>query len=189
MMPLAGTRLRGSPRSALVALVLALAVAASGPGCVSAPPPIPAAEGFVIQVQLNGIRSAPIDNIRLVIVPRVVGAVSPRFAPIEPYDAGGIQVSVDRNGYLTLTVSGDYVRANGVSAMGDLDPRIDVEVWSDDEVMREGPQIQGFVVIGGSQLAMSASYLPEWPLTLGGSAVLSITCTAGFETQCAPPVP
>lgn len=181
--------LRAFSSPSLVALVLAIGVTVSGPGCVSAPPPIPAAEGFLIQVQLNGIRSAPIDNIRLVIVPRVVGAASPRFAPIEPYDAGGIQVSVDTNGYLTLTVSGDYVRDNGVSAMGDLNPRIDVEVWSDDAVMREGPQVQGYVVIGASQLAMSAAYLPEWPLTLGESFVLSITCTAGFEMQCAPPVP
>lgn len=175
-----------SPLALVLALVLGLAL--GGAGCVAAPPP--AAEGFTLSIQLSGIRASVVDNIRIVLVPQIVGPTSPRFAMIEPYDAGGVQVSVDTMGRLVLVVSGEYVRANGVPiGPGDLDPRIDVEVWSDDTVMRAGPQLLGYVVIGGSQLAMAAAYLPEWPLPLGSGAILPIACTAGFEMQCAPPTP
>lgn len=171
---------------ALLPGALALVATLASSSCVAAPPPAP--EGFTLSIQLTGIRASVVDNVRIVLIPQVVGAASPRFSPIEPFDAGGVQVSVDGAGRLVLVVSGDYVRANGIPrGEGDLDPRIDVELWSDDDLGRAGPQILGYAVIGGAQLGMAAAYLPEWPLPLGAGVVFPIACTAGFEAQCAPP--
>jgi hypothetical protein len=168
--------------SALAALVVLAA-----PGCVSEPTPV-APEGFLLAIDLVGFRSAVVDSVRLVFVPRVEGTTTPAFADIPPYDEGGVRMSVDVMGRLVVELSGDYVRANGVpTGEGDLSPRVPLELWTSDERMREGPQILGYAVVDGAQLGVAAGYFPVWPLPLGEGATMTIACTAGYELQCAPP--
>ena len=156
--------------------------------CGSEPP-----EGFTLDLQLQGVQLSAVDNVRLILTPQAVGGVTPRFTAPEmmSYEGGGVALSVDDDGQLVILITGEYFRANAVPmGAGDLDPRLSLEFWSDDETVRNmTPQIRGVVTASGFDAAAGAAYLPSWPLTLGEQFTLIIPCTAGRETECRPTAP
>ena len=166
----------------LVLPLLALLSLCLTPSCASP------AEGFSLSIQLTGVRMAAVDSVRLILTPQTVGGVTPRFQPPTEtsFEDGGIQLSVDDDGQLVILITGDYFQANAVpQGMGDLDPRLTLELWSDDMSPRMmTPQIRGIVVAGGFDSAAGAAYLPSWPLMLGESFTLTLPCTAGREVEC-----
>ncbi len=113
---------------ALVALALA--------GCGAPPAP----EGFTLAVQMMNVRPVAVDALRITFTPR--DATPPVvFQPTPPqsYEDGAITVEVDGSGILSMVVTGDYVRAH--STMTGVDAhRFEVEIWSDDDAMRDGPR-------------------------------------------------
>jgi hypothetical protein len=154
-------------------------------GCASAP------AGFSLDVQLTGVRLSAVESVRLVITPAVADPM-PRFsAPdLGSYEDGGVLISVDDDGQLVLLVTGEYFRENAVpTGEGDLDPRLSLELWSDDTVRRAGPTIRGAVVGGGFEVASGSAFLPEWPLPLGDRFTFTMPCTAGRESMCRPSGP
>lgn len=168
-------------------LAFLLGVALSGgatlSGCASAP------AGFTLGIQLRDVQMSAVDNVRLVLAPQAVGGTMARFtAPtMTSFEDGGVMLSVDDDGQLVILISGAYFQANAVPiGEGDLDPRLDLELWSDDATMRVGPQITGVVVAGGFESATGAAYLPSWPLPLGTEFTLTLPCTAGREAECRP---
>jgi hypothetical protein len=172
-------------RMTRLALHLLVVLAAS---CGSEPP-----EGFTLAVQLQGVQLSAVDDVRLILTPQTVGGAMPRFTAPEmmSYEDGGVALSVDDDGQLVIRITGEYFRANAVPmGPGDLDPRLSLEFWSDDEIARAmTPQIRGVVTADGFDAAAGAAYLPTWPLTLGEQFTLTIPCTAGRETECRPTAP
>lgn len=168
--------------------VLAAALTVLLSSCGSEPP-----EGFTLNVQLQGVQLSAVDNVRLILTPQAMGGVMPRFTAPEmmSYEDGGVALSVDDDGQLVISISGDYFRANALpTGEGDLDPRLALELWSDDEIPRAmSPQIRGVAVAGGFDAAAGAAYLPSWPLALGEAFTLTIPCIAGRETECRPTAP
>ncbi len=172
-------------RTLLLSLFLSLFALAS---CGSEPP-----EGFTLNLQLQGVQLSAVDNVRLILTPQRIGGAMPSFTAPEmmSYEDGGVSLSVDDDGQLVILITGEYFRANAVpTGEGDLDPRLSLEFWSDDEVMRAmTPQIRGNVVAGGFEAAAGAAYLPSWPLVLGEQFTLTIPCIPGRETECRPTAP
>jgi|GEM_PF-2469319 len=150
-------------------------------------------EGFTLDIQLQGVQLSAVDNVRLILTPQAMGGVMPSFSAPEmmSYEDGGVALSVDDDGQLVILITGEYFRANAVpTGAGDLDPRLSLQFWSDDEIPRNmTPQIRGVVTASGFDAAAGAAYLPTWPLTLGAQFTLTIPCTAGRETQCRPTAP
>lgn len=169
-------------------LFSALALSLISASCGSEPP-----EGFTLNLQLQGVQLAAVDNVRLILTPQAVGGTAPRFTPPEmmSYEDGGVLLSVDDDGQLVILITGEYFRANAVPmGEGDLDPRLALEFWSDDEIMRAmTPQLRGNVVASGFEAAAGAAYLPSWPLTLGEQFTLTIPCIPGREAECRPTAP
>lgn len=165
------------------ALFLSLSLA----GCASPP------EGFTLALQLTGIRLAAVDNVRIVLTPAAEGGTMPRFTmpAVGSFEDGGVRLSVDStDGQLVILISGDYFRAHAVpTGDGDLDPRLSLELWSDDTTMRAGPRINGVVVAAGFEVATADAFLSAWPLPLGTTYTLTLPCTAGREMECRPPAP
>ncbi len=150
---------------ALVALALA--------GCGAPPAP----EGFTLAVQMMNVRPVAVDALRITFTPR--DATPPVvFQPTPPqsYEDGAITVEVDGSGILSMVVTGDYVRAH--STMTGVDAhRFEVEIWSDDDAMRDGPQIRGTVLRMGESIAQGAAFLPGWPVPLGATSQVTVTCS------------
>jgi hypothetical protein len=153
--------------------------------CASAP------AGFSLDVQLTGVRLSAVESVRLVIAP-TGSTTMPRFSPptLGSYEDGGVLLSVDDDGQLVLLVTGAYFRENAVpTGEGDLDPRLSLELWSDDTMRRDGPTIRGAVVAGGFEVASGSAFLPEWPLPLGDRFTFTMPCTPGREAMCRPSGP
>lgn len=167
---------RGSHVPILSAALLAVVHAGCG-----GPPPAP--EGFRIAVQMQNVSVTIIDELRITIVPRME-TVMPRFQDIDPMTyEGGIVVDVNDLGTLSIIVPGDYVRAHATGTEG-FSPRLVLEMWSDDDVMRMGPQLRATVVRQGEQIATGQAFLPSWPLQLGGETQVTVPCRMGFEARC-----
>lgn len=178
------TKLPKLPKLALAGLLLApLALALAPAGCGSDPV---APDGYRLVVQLENVSVTAVDQLRITFTPdATMGAVG--FQDIEPvtYEDGGITVDVESDGVLVMTLTGDYVRAN--ADVGEpTSPRIALEIWSDDEMMRRGPQVRATVTRAAEQIATGAFFLPGWPLPLGSDGLLRVPCRMGFEAQCMP---
>lgn len=160
--------------------VATLAPVPAGCGGPSTPP-----EGFRLAIQMQDVSVAIIDELRVTITPRAE-ATMPRFQDIEPttYE-GGIVVDVDDMGVLSILVPGDVVRAN-TTGTDEFMPRFVLKMWSDDAVMRMGPQVRATVVRDGEQVATGAGFLPQWPLALGSETQINVPCRMGYETRCRP---
>lgn len=162
----------------LLAALLALPVALGS--CASAP------EGFVLDIQLREVNRTAVEAVVLTVIPQMAGGATPRFSmpEVASYEEGGITLAVDAAGQLVITISGAYFQEN---AVGDADPRLALELWSDDMVMRmPAPQVRGVVVAASVDIAVGATYLPSWPLDLGETATLTIPCREGREAMCRP---
>ena len=48
---------------------------------------------------------------------------------------------------------------------------------SDDDAMRDGPQIRGTVLRMGESIAQGAAFLPGWPVPLGATSQVTVTCS------------
>jgi hypothetical protein len=156
------------------------------PSCGPGTPP----EGFTLAIQLTHVNIAAVDSLRLTFAPVMEGTMMAHF--VQPtrgmaFENGDIQISVDSvSGLLTMTISGAYFAAHAmtVDATGD-DPRLELEIWSDDHLNHGAPQVRATVVRGGNQIATGVAYLPSWPLVLGDRGQVNVPCVAGFETMCA----
>ncbi len=168
-------------RTLALALVL-LASSCNGPQV--------APHGFTLVVQTMGVNVAAVDGMRIVFTPVMEGTMSAHF--VQPtrgttFDDGGIMISVDSvTGLLTMTITGDYFRTNALVGTDGADPRLEIEIWTDDTTTHAmPPQMRATIVRGSSQIATGVGYLPSWPPVLGDSVTITVPCVMGFETQCA----
>lgn len=102
-----------------------------------------------------------------------------RFMGIEPmsYADGNIELSVDADGVAIFSIAGPYV-AMFAEQEEPLTHVFDLEVWTtEDQMMRSRPP---FVTVNversGEVIAMGDSFLPQWPLQLGGEVTLQVPC-------------
>ncbi len=156
------------------ALLGAIALA---PSCAGQSAP----EGATLRFQFVDIRLAAVDELRISLTPQMAQRFMMR--PTESY--GGLSVAVAPDGALTMTVPGDYLRANAVQTGGtDLNPQLDIEVWSDDETMNQPPLMRATVLQGTESIAQGAGYVLDWPLALGSLSTVTIRCNMGLTAQC-----
>jgi hypothetical protein len=155
------------------------------PSCGPGAPP----EGFTLAIQCSHVNVAALDSIRITIAPVMVGTMTGHF--LQPmhgtsFENGEINVSVDSvTGLLTIDISGTYARAHAMAdAMGN-DPRLEIQLWTDDHQMTSPPQLRATVTHNGMQVATGVVYLPSWPLVLGDSTQVNVPCMTGFDMQCA----
>lgn len=137
--------------------------------------------GATLRFQFVDIRVSAIDSMRISMTPQMAQRFMMR--PSESYE--GLTVEVAMDGALVLMVPGDYIRANAVQTGGtDLNPQLDIEVWSDDETMNLAPLVRATVVQGTESIAQGAGYLSAWPLELGSLNTFNVTCNAATRTEC-----
>ncbi|GAB4195335.1 MAG: hypothetical protein OHK0013_01480 [Sandaracinaceae bacterium] len=154
-----------------------LAPIALVPACAGQPAP----EGATLRFQFVDIRVTAIDSMRVSFTPQMAQRFMMR--PTQSY--AGLTVEVASDGALVMTVPGDYLRANAVQTGGtDLSPRLDIEVWSDDETMNQPPLVRATVVQGTESIAQGAGYLSAWPLELGSLNTINVMCNAATRTEC-----
>jgi hypothetical protein len=163
--------------------LLALALLASG--CNG---PQVAPHGFTIVVQTMGVQLAQVDGMRIVFTPVMEGTAMAHF--VQPtrgttFDDGGIMISVDSvTGLLTMTITGDYFRTHALVGTDGADPRLEIEIWTDDTSMRAMPQMRATIVHGAAQVATGVGYFPSWPPVLGESVTIDVPCMMGSERLC-----
>lgn len=150
--------------------------------CAAAP-----ADAFTLEVRLISIDPAVVDEVRISIRPNGTGE---RFQAIEPqtYENGQIQVEVATDGVLEVTIAGDHVRAHSRPSMTGVGAIYDLEIWSDDPMMRSGPRLVGTAIRTSEAIGSGNSFLPAWPPVLGASSQLAIQCTpaAVSSGRCMP---
>lgn len=171
--------------SVLARLALALPLAALVPSCAAPTAP----EGFTLAIQLTGVNAAAVDTLRVVIAPTMEGTSPPGhfLAPTRgtSFENGEVVISVDARGILTMNVTGAYVRAHALADASGNDPRLELELWTDDRSVHPGPQVRATVERGGNTIATGVAYLPAWPLVLGDSSQVNVPCMTGLEMMCA----
>jgi hypothetical protein len=167
---------------ARLALLLGLCAA---PGCGPATAP----EGFTLAIQLMHVNVSAVDSVRLTFAAVMEGTMLAHF--VQPtrgtsFENGDIMISVDSvSGLLTMTITGSYFRAHALADDMGNDPRLEIEMWSDDTQMHGMPQVRATVTRAGNQIATGVTYLAGWPLPLGGTTTVNVPCVTGFEMQCA----
>ena len=171
-------------RSLLAVLALTLASCAS--------PTAPDTFTLVVQIGREvGTDRITLDNVgslSLLFEPMVgSGGVAPDFAQpmMSSFEDGQIQLSVDGNGLLTMLVSRDYVVENAVTDGTGGNPRLELELWTADQMMRmPAPQVRGTVTDMGEQIGVGSVALAAWPLRPGDEAQLTIPCATGMADRC-----
>ncbi len=170
-------------RRSLFALPLA-ALLALVPSCASPTAP----EGFTLVLQFANVRVSAIEALRLTFSPVVENMQTPHFvAPMRgtSFENGDIQISVDSvTGLLTMVISPEYVAANATTEAGELSPRLEIELWTDDTMAHMGPQVRATAQRGNTQIATGVDYLPTWPPVLGGTRTIDVPCMPGLEAMC-----
>jgi hypothetical protein len=155
-------------------------------GCNNAPPP---PEGYPLVLQMQNVSVTAIDELEIAITPRaVMGQPMPVFEDIEPtsLEGGAITVDVDADGVFVMNITGDYVRSHLVGG-DDLNPRFEIQIWSDDPMMRMGPRVTGNVIRGDATIASGNGYMPEWPppTDVESPNQINVPCLAAFSAECA----
>ncbi len=129
--------------------------------------------------------------------PSVFSEVQVRFEPdgmeqftfVEPmsFEDGAIRLSVDSmDGTLLLTLDGAHVNQRAVD-QGDGSSVYDLEVWSNDGVMRtRAPSVRVVGLRGTEQIAEGFLFLPQWPLPLGQISRINVACRPGVSDRCIP---
>ena len=164
---------------------LALLPACSGPQ---------APDAFHLTLQMDGVIPEAIDLLRVRFTPQTPAmGETPRFAPLtDPsqsiFEDGAITLEVDPgDGTLLMTITGNYVREH-MTVPGDPDdPRLTIDVWSDDRVMRMAPQMRAVIVRGSEQIAEGAAFLPAWPLGEHFMASIRVVCRTTSLARCSTP--
>ena len=167
-------------------IVLGLVLASLVPSCAAPVAP----QGFTLAIQLVHVNIAAVDSVRLTFAPVMEGTMLAHF--VQPtrgtsFENGDIAISVDSvSGLLTMTISGAYFAAHAMADASGNDPRLELEIWSDDHVMHTAaPQVRATVTRRGMQIATGVAYLPSWPLVLGDHGQINVPCMTGLETNCA----
>lgn len=154
------------------------------PSCASPTAP----EGFTLAVQLMNVNVAAVDQVQLTFAPVMEGTMLGMF--VQPtrgttFENGDIQISVDSVGRLVMIISGSYFAAHATADATGADPRLELEIWSDDRTTHTAPQVRASVTRAGNIIATGVAYLPSWPLVLGDRTQVNVPCNTGFETTCA----
>lgn len=153
-----------------------------------------APDAFTLHIQMTGVNIAAIDSLRINVIPQMEGAATGMFAaPTRgmcttgtcTYENGEITVSTDSRGILTMDVAGAYVMANAMPGMNGADPRLDIDLWSDDRMTHNpAPQVRVTVLRTSNQIAQGTVFLPAWPLPAGGEAQVNVPCLTGMTMLC-----
>lgn len=152
-------------------------------GCGSPPPTPP--EGLTLALRFVSIDIAIVEKVRLSFRPQN-GA---RFqdTPEQMLEDGAIVMRVETDGTLTMEVSGDYVRAHATDTPDGTQKLLELHVWSDDPMMREGPLVFAFADRSGEAIGEAMAYLPTWPPPLevdGGCTPAGQPCRTQLAITC-----
>lgn len=172
--------------TSLARLLLPLALLALVPSCASPTAP----RGFTLAVQLMNVNVAAVDSLRITFAPVVEGGTMTAHF-LQPtrgtsFDNGDVVISVDSvSGLLTMNITGSYFAAHALADTAGNDPRLEIELWTDDRTMHAAPQMRATVTRRGMQIATGVAYLPSWPPVLGDTSQINVPCSTGFATTCA----
>jgi hypothetical protein len=126
------------------------------------PPPPEPPEGFIVAVAFESIDTAIVESIRI----RFEPPDTTRFATVEDttFEGGAITLSQDPDTSLVFEIAGDHVRDHLTPSPDGLSMFYELQVWSDDPVMRNaGPLVRGTAYRSGSQIGEGTVFLPSWP--------------------------
>lgn len=158
--------------------VVPLFVLAAAASC-SEPPP----EGFTLRLRFTSINPSAIDEVRVSFQPR---GDNEAFDLVEPmsYADGAINLVVNADGTLTLTLDGAHVALTG-ERQPDNSFTYDLEVYTEDMKRRVPPPgVRVVVTQDGESIAQGFRYLPEWPLPLGQLETIMVPCDSGAIARC-----
>ena len=145
------------------------------------PPP----EGFHLKIRFTSLDPNVIDNVRVTFDPM---GTDQTFMFVEPmsYADGKITTAVDGDGVMVITIDGMYLASVG-EVQGDGSFIFDLEVWSDDEVVRmPAPFVRVSATRGAETIAQGDSFLPAWPLPLGAEVLIQVPCRGAVSDRCFP---
>jgi len=149
--------------------------------CGEEPPP----EGFTLRLRFTSLDPSVIETVRISFQPQ---GTDERFMFVEPmsYADGAIQLVVEDDGTLTLTIDGEHVEALA-EMQGDGSYTYDLEIYSDDETPRMTPPgVRVVVTRAGESIAQQFRYLMQWPLPLGQTLILQVPCDDAALDRCTP---
>lgn len=162
------------PRPLLVALSLlaALGLSSCGGGGV---------DGAILRFQFLDVRASAIDSVRVTITAQPGQSFAAQ--PTETIDGVTVEVASDGALVLTLTRDAALARITQTDDAG-LRPRLDLEVWSDDESTDPAPLVRVMVSQGSELIAQGSGYVAAWPLALGSISTIQVQCNRGSAAQC-----
>ncbi len=167
-------------RLAMVLLMGALSLLVTS--CGEEPPP----EGYELRMRFVAADPSVFQSVRVQFEPQG----DQRFMMVEPmsYADGAIDLQIESDGVLTMTLDGGYVAANstpdGTGAFV-----FPLEVWTGDLQPRAmAPGMRVVVNRADMAIAEGFRFLPEWPLPLGGNVQFPVNCRADAASAglCAP---
>jgi hypothetical protein len=164
-----------------VPLALALLALFGTASCGSEPPP----EGFTLRLRFTSLNPSVIESVRVSFQPQ---GTNERFMSIEPmsYADGAIDLTVETDGTLSLTIDGAHVAALA-EMQGDASYTYDLEVYSDDATPRMPPPgVRVVVSRAGESIAQGFKFLTQWPLPLGQTETVTVPCDTGALDRCVP---
>lgn len=145
--------------------------------------------GHRVRMRIESVDPAVVDSVRVTVFPPT-GATFPAQEPVS-FEGGSIEMTVTDDGDLNLDIDGDYVR-NNVEELGDGNVVLEIEIWTDDTLMRQGggaPRIGAAVLRSGEIITTDrgGAFL-AWPPPLDATVQLVMTCTAqaGMDGLCRP---
>lgn len=164
--------------------LLCASVLAFGASCGGEEPP---PEGFHLILRLTSIDPSVLDELTVAFEPQV--AAGERFMSIEPisYADGAINLEVEPDGVLVMSLTGPHVAAFVTDEDGDGALEYDLEIWSMDEQPRTPPpsvRVNG--TRGGESIAQGFLYLPAWPLPNGNRSIVQVPCRPAVSDRCVP---
>lgn len=170
--------MRCAPMTLVLASVLALGASCGG----EEPPP----EGFHLMLHLTAIDPSVLDDLRVNFEPQGTGE---RFMDVEPmsYEDGAINVTVEPDGVLVITLAGAHVAAQATDDNGDGSYLYDLEIWTADERVRmPAPTVRVIGNRGGEQIAEGFLRLVAWPPPLRQRSTIEVACRMAVSDRCFP---
>ncbi|MFK7984541.1 MAG: hypothetical protein AB8I08_00795 [Sandaracinaceae bacterium] len=153
-------------------MIFAAALALMATSCSEEPPP----DGYELRMRFVSTDPAVFQNLRVQFEPEG----DQRFMMVEPMDyaGGAIDLQVEADGVLVMTIDGAYVSANstpdGTGAF--LFP---LEIWTGDLQPRSTPPgVRVVATRADEAIAEGFRFLPEWPLPLGEGIQFPVNCRA-----------
>lgn len=174
------TRITSFSTATISAAVLALALL----GACETPPMDPPPEGFRLVVRFVSVDVAVIDGVRL----RLQPPDGARFAtvPDTMFEDDRITLRSDSDSSLVFEIDGQHVRDHAVLAPDGTSTIYELQIWSDDPVMRaDGPLVIGSASRSGADIAQGTAYLPAWPPPVEVEGMCEgTTCTSQIAIEC-----